>query len=224
MKLRKIISRINTSGVYTAIALVGIAFFTEMPTARSQGEEAVSPKDSVAPIPAAETPEVVEEVVERTSEDATGEEIESGKALFAGAKRFDGGGASCLTCHNVNNEALLGGGRLAKDLTNVYDRLGSAGITGMLSSPPFPAMAEAYAGKDLTEQEIFELTAFLAKATVMGDGEKSGKGNAYFYVGGTVGFIVLMVIISLLWFDRKKQSVKRGIFDRQIRATSSVKY
>ena len=49
------------------------------------------------------------------------EEIEVGKLLFTGEKRFLNGGASCISCHNVtNNDINVPGGLLAKDLTNVY--------------------------------------------------------------------------------------------------------
>jgi len=94
---------------------------------------------------------VVEEVVEEAPADpaldpanASDEDVLAGLQLFSGEKRFENGGPSCLTCHNVQYDELVAGGLLAKDLTHVYERMGGAGINGILSSPPFPAMASSY--------------------------------------------------------------------------------
>jgi len=50
---------------------------------------------------------------------------------------------------------------MAKELTTSYSRLGDAGINSILKDPPFPVMHEAYANRELTNQEIVLLIDFL---------------------------------------------------------------
>ncbi|MBK7816146.1 MAG: c-type cytochrome [Sphingobacteriaceae bacterium] len=61
-----------------------------------------------------------------------------GRAYFEGSMAFSKGGASCISCHNVNYDGVIAGGVLAKDLTDSHTRLGvEAGLNGMLSSLHF---------------------------------------------------------------------------------------
>lgn len=140
---------------------------------------------------------------------------ELGRAYFEGSKRFSKGGPACITCHNVNHKSSIPGGVLAKDLTDVYERMGE-GITGWLSAPPFPAMATAYTNHELTEKERKSLTAFFKESS-----ENKGEPESaitYFLIGGAVGLLTILILINILWYKRKKQMVKREIFARQAKA------
>ena len=53
--------------------------------------------------------------------------IRQGQELFLGVTRFSAGGPSCNACHNVINDAVIGGGTLAMDLTESFGRLGAEG-------------------------------------------------------------------------------------------------
>lgn len=141
--------------------------------------------------------------------------IAAGKAYFEGSKAFTNGGASCISCHNANYKDMMAGGVLAKDVTNAYSRLGGdAGLTGILSSPPFPAMTSAFKNNPLTEDEIKAITAFLKDA----DSQKAAEASNPLATGGIVAFIVIFGIILVLWNKRKKHSVKKDIFERQLKA------
>lgn len=151
---------------------------------------------------------------DRTSTDG---EITSGQMLFTGSQSLTNGGPSCITCHNVTNNDLISGGLLAKDLTNVYSRMGDAGLSGILGSPPFPAMASAYRNNKLTEDEITQLTVFFEYADGVSHDQKKKTGNEIFYAYGPIGLLIWLVVVYFIWFNRKKESVKKDVYDRQIK-------
>ncbi len=140
-----------------------------------------------------------------------------GIKLFTGRKRFKNGGPSCVTCHHVKNDKILvGGGRYAKDLTRAHDRLGEAGIRGMLKNPGFPEMKEAYDDDTLTQKEIAHLTAFLKKA----DEERLSQAGmdmsgGFLIWGGIIGILIAFGIIALVWSKRRRNPVEHKIFKRQ---------
>ncbi|MBW6482370.1 MAG: cytochrome c [Vicingaceae bacterium] len=153
---------------------------------------------------------------------ASQEDILAGIMLFSGEHRLENGGPSCITCHNVQHGDLIAGGLLAKDLTKVYERLGAAGINGMLSAPPFPAMAASYKDSPLTEKEIFQLSAFFNDAAVntVYQPQRTYNDNLLLY-GGGVAFIIIASIILLMFIERKRKCVKEDIYKRQIKAACS---
>ena len=161
--------------------------------------------------------ETTEETVEETVYSEA--DILRGKDLFDGTLRFVNSGPSCISCHHVSNNDVIAGGLLAKDLTTVYDRVGEAGIGGILSSPPFPAMASSYRNNPLTEDEVLALSAFFSKSNSDSKLNPVNKtGYSILLVGGIVGFLVLLTLIYFNWNYRKKLSVKHEIFKRQIRS------
>lgn len=149
------------------------------------------------------------------------EDVELGKQLFTGNKHFVNGGPLCITCHNVTNNDLIPGGLLAKDLTNVYVRLGDAGISGILNAPPFPAMTLAYGNNQLTVDEVRQLTAFFKYADQVSKTQTVNSGFTLLAGGGVVGLILILIIISILWSNRKKESTKKNIFSRQLKGNDS---
>lgn len=157
-------------------------------------------------------------VVSNASDNATAKDIERGKNIFVGSQALVNGGPSCISCHNVNYIGVIPGGLLAKDLTTVYSRLGGdAGLQGMLGAPPFPAMTQAYKDKPITEQEIAAITAFLNKIDKDKPNQQVSTMNPLLY-GGLVGMCVLLLLIVLIWHKRKKQTVKKEIYDRQLKS------
>lgn len=148
---------------------------------------------------------------------ATAELIAKGKAYYEGSNAFKNGGASCISCHNVNYAGLMQGGLLAKDLTNSFGRLGgSAGISGILTAPPFPAMTSAFKNNPLTPEEIDALSAFLQDADK--PNTKAAAGADILFVGGFAAFVGIFGLIIVIWNKRKKNHVKKDIYDRQISA------
>lgn len=157
-------------------------------------------------------------VVPDASNNATPEEIELGKNLFIGSTPFVNGGAACISCHNVNYSGIIPGGLLAKDLTTAYSRLGGdVGLQGILGAPPFPAMTQAYKNKTITEQEIAAIAAFLNKVDKDKTNQVADSTN-YLLFGGSIGLTGLLILIFILWNERKKNTVKKDIYNRQLKS------
>lgn len=177
-----------------------------------------SPAETVAAADSGAAAPPPAEVAARSTESATAEEIALGKQLFEGSTRFVNGGASCVSCHNVNYDGVVKGGVLAKDLTNCYARLGGdAGIMGILGAPPFPAMTAAFRDNPMTEQEIFALTAFLSRADKDQAYQHPNNSNPLL-LGGSIGFVLIVAMIFFVWNIRKKETVKKAIYNRQIKS------
>lgn len=182
-------------------------------------------ESSPATTASVEETEPVEEIVADPTLDpanASANDITAGLHLFEGSKRLENGGVSCITCHNVNHRDLIAGGLLAKDLTKVYERLSGAGLNGILSAPPFPAMASSYQNHPLTEKEIFQLSAFFNDAAVNNVYQPQRVYNDHLLIyGGGIAFLVIASIILLVYIERKRKCVKENIYKRQIKAATS---
>ncbi len=139
-----------------------------------------------------------------------------GKALFEGSRKFRNGGASCISCHHVNADESVQGGLLAKDLTQSFSRIGGlAGIKGIIDFPPYPAMKDAYAKAPITEEESVQLQVFLMRAEK--DSAIPKNAVSGFMLEGIIGTLVLLILITLVWYKRKRRSVNYHIIQRQLR-------
>lgn len=150
--------------------------------------------------------------------EATPGDVEQGRNLFQGTRRMSHGGPACNSCHNVHYSQVMAGGALAKDLTDAYSRLGEAGIKALLGSPPFPAMKQAYSGRPLTDEEIFALTAFLARVDQQKTAQPPKNYAFTLFAYGLGGALVLLVVFGGLWTRNKQSSVNEKIYQRQIRS------
>lgn len=152
----------------------------------------------------------------RSVTEATEQEIRTGRMLFAGQVRLREGGPACISCHHVKNDKLIGGGLLAKDLTDAFSRMNETGIKAILTSPPFPAMREAYQNAPIADEEAYNLIAFLKQADEDQYGQHPRNYKQYFLVAGGISFLALLGIYSVIWSNRKRRSVNQRIYDRQV--------
>lgn len=164
---------------------------------------------------------VVVEEIGRSVDEATEEEINLGRDLYTGKTRLSSGGASCISCHNVTNDKIIGGGLLAKDLTSVYTRMNEAGIKAIVSNPPFPVMKEAYSGGVVTDDEAYLITAFLKDADQEQYGQHPRNYQHRFLATGIGGLFGLLMIFSFIWWRRRQRAVGHDIFKRQLPSESS---
>lgn len=164
--------------------------------------------------------ETTQKPEKRTEENrpVTAEDIKDGLAMFEGRQRLENKGPSCISCHTVKNDRLIGGGKLAKDLTTAYTRLGDAGIAPVLQNPPFPVMKAAYKAHSLTEDEVFKLKAFLRHADDEHLYQHPKNYDKKFLYAGLGGLLFILLCIPFIWFKRKGGSVNDKIYKRQIKS------
>lgn len=151
---------------------------------------------------------------------ASAELIQQGQSLFLGTKRLSAGGPACNSCHNVLNDAVPGGGSLAKDMTQTFTRIGADGILEKLpledEESPFPAMQRAYQGRQLITAEATALVAFLQHADAQATTQQPNNMGTKMLLAGGGGVAFLLVLFSLIGSGRKRRSVNSELFDRQI--------
>ncbi|MEO8519858.1 MAG: cytochrome c [Acidobacteriota bacterium] len=148
---------------------------------------------------------------------ATPEDIHLGQDLFQGHVRLSNGGPACNSCHDVRNDAVIGGGILAVELTAVFGRVGASGIHAILGSPPFPVMQAAYRLHPLIDDEIFALVSFLKDADQHQAFQHPRDYGLRLFYTGLIGFAVLMALFALFGRRRRKHPVFGDVFERQIR-------
>ncbi len=160
-----------------------------------------------------------EAAVQPAVAEATEEQIVLGQELFQGTKRFANSGPTCNSCHDVTNDAVIGGGVLARELTTVFSRLGGPGVRAVIGSPPFPVMQRAYQGRPLTDDEVVALVAFLERADAEQAFHQPRDYGIKLFTAGVVGAAILLGLYTLVWSGRLKGSVNQSIYDRQIKST-----
>lgn len=170
--------------------------------------------DVASTAPAQEEPATA--VVEEPPSEAA---IASGRDLFQGSVRLTNGGASCNACHDVVNDAVIGGGSLSVDLTTAYTRLTGAGIRAMLTTPAFPVMQAAYDGRSLNPDEVEVLAAFLWDVDQQSESHTARRYGFRLLVSGSTGTAALFGFFAFVWRGRKRESVNQSIFERQDHAT-----
>lgn len=94
------------------------------------------------------------------AEELAAADAEDGRRLFFGEAHLEAGGVGCYACHVVGDR----GGNLAKDLTDVWGRMGPSSVLSTIDRPSFPAMKAAYAEHPLTRQETADLAVYLEQA------------------------------------------------------------
>lgn len=145
---------------------------------------------------------------------ASEDDIRFGRELFEGPARFTNGGPTCNSCHDVMHGGVIAGGTLARNLTDVFTRIGEPGVRAIIENPPFPVMQQAYEERPLSESEVAGLLAFLSQS----EGPmpmRRVRGFGVMLLGGVGGSLLMFGLFSLIWRGRRKGSVYHEIFGRQ---------
>jgi len=155
-------------------------------------------------------------------EPAAMEDVLMGQNLFQGTTRFENNGPTCNSCHDVKNDAVIGGGILAAELTNVFSKIGGSGVGAILGQAPFPVMQAAYRDAVLTKDEISYLVAFLQDADEKHLLQQPRDYGVGLFISGAVGAGIIYLFFAFLWRGRKRGSVYQGIYDRQIKSRIDI--
>ncbi|MBI2379691.1 MAG: cytochrome c [Gammaproteobacteria bacterium] len=138
-----------------------------------------------------------------------------GLDLFEGRRRLAHGGPPCNACHHVRNDAVIGGGVLARDLTAVFSRVGGEGVHAILKSSPFPVMQAAYQERPLAAAEAEALIAFLKEADARQAFQQPGDYGWRLFGAGLGGALGLLGLIAFAGRRRKRGTVNRDVYERQ---------
>jgi hypothetical protein len=148
----------------------------------------------------------------------TEEDILRGQELFQGNIRLSGRGPACNSCHHVKNDAVIGGGILAKELTSVFSTMGEPGVRAILGKPPFAVMEQAYRDRPLSEDEVHALVAFLQRADEQQSFQQPRDYGIRLAGTGAVGTVLLLGAYAFIFRGRKRASVNQAIYDRQVKS------
>lgn len=141
--------------------------------------------------------------------------IRAGELLFTGKVLLANQGASCIACHKVKDDRVFTSGTLAKDLTETFNIMGSAGIAAFLGNPPFPVMNAAFQKHPLTREEIINLTAYLKSVSENSIYQHPRDYSSRFVYAGIFFFLMILTSIQILYIKRKRLAVNHEIFRRQ---------
>jgi hypothetical protein len=103
---------------------------------------------------------------------------------------------------------------LAKDLSESFDVMGSAGMAAVIKNPPFPVMQVAYINHALTEEEVINLTAYLKSVSKERIYQRPSDFSMIFAIFGLIAFSMILISTVILYFKRKKFPVNREIIER----------
>lgn len=138
----------------------------------------------------------------------TSADIEAGQNLYLGLKGLANGGPACISCHSVGSSGPLGGGTLAMDLTTYYSQQPSeAAVDAILMKLQRAVMGPVFEGKQLTEEEAYQIKAFLFDADKVG--RVASDPQKKFLFLGLGGTAVVLGMMDFTWRRRRKSSVRR---------------
>ena len=143
---------------------------------------------------------------------ATAADVKNGRRYFTGEIPFKNGAAPCASCHTARGaHGPAAGGLVAKDLTNVFGRLGDEGLDKALASPAFPLMNKVFADHPLDPREVFALRAFLSRTNAAAvPPEEKVVSVPLLSVLGTFG---VLIALNAAW-GRRLKGVRRPMTAR----------
>jgi mono/diheme cytochrome c family protein len=113
----------------------------------------------------------------RSAASATPDDVERGRKLFAGTTRLASGGAACVSCHGVRDAAARAGGSFGGDLSRAYSRFQDTALSTFLQHPCFPRVPGIDTDRQLTDDEVFAVKAFLRHVDSSLTAAQSAKGG-----------------------------------------------
>jgi mono/diheme cytochrome c family protein len=135
---------------------------------------------------------------------STDDDVSRGRDFFIGKTRLANGGPACAGCHGAGLLPVLGGGTLGPDLTSAYSTYTDSGLSKVLTRISFPTMAELYASRPLTEEEVFAIKAFLFQTDKHGP-VTAGYEKKFLFLG-ILGLLAGLGVIDLSWRNRRRKT------------------
>ncbi len=129
-------------------------------------------------------------------------DVERGRTIFTGQTPLANGGAACISCHAISGLGGLGGGRLAPDLTKVYERLQARkGLVAWLSAPATPMMQATFKDHSFEAEEILALVAYFEERASTEE-ETHSSGTLLFLLLAFAGTVAGLFLMGQVWRGR----------------------
>lgn len=132
----------------------------------------------------------------------TSVDVANGRKIILGERHLANGGPACISCHSVDDIPMLGGGRLAPDLTKVYERMrGRKNLASWLQAPATPTMRPLFVNTSLTNDEIMSIVAYL-ETTARQPQQASDTATLSFFFLGLGGSVLGFIGADTIWRKR----------------------
>ena len=124
-----------------------------------------------------------------------------GSALFKGYTHFANGAPPCISCHNITNQSILGGGTLSLDLTKAFVKLGPEGIKAILTNPPFPVMNKALLLHPLKEDEKHAIISMLKSVSEQNYSNQAANSGGFIFIFLSAVCALLFLVHIYILYD-----------------------
>lgn len=135
------------------------------------------------------------------------DEIVRGERLFSGVIPFEKGiTLNCVSCHAIVATDTLNFNPSAVDLAQAWQEPNGTNLYQILREPTSTKMAEVHKGLQLSDKEIYDISAFLSK--VGKDGmtwEKTFPARLLLFL--FLGLLMAWALADLIWFRKVKYRV-----------------
>lgn len=144
-------------------------------------------------------------------------DVAGGRSLFIGKARLSGGGAACISCHNLKGIGALGGGTLGPDLTAVNIKYRDPELISILQNPNFPTMKSVFATHPPTDEEIVQLFALFQNSKMMNPTAPVQTAAATVVEPKFLVLGVFAVVLALFGSNRIWKNRLRGVREEIVR-------
>ena len=135
------------------------------------------------------------------------DEIVRGERLFSGVLPFEKGTTlNCVSCHAVIATDSLNFNPSAYDLAKAWQEPNGTNLYQVLREPTSAKMAEVYKGLQLSDKEIYDISAYLSVIGKTGmQWEKIFPARLLLFL--FLGLLMALALADLIWFKKVKYRV-----------------
>lgn len=135
------------------------------------------------------------------------EDILRGERLFSGVIPFEKGTTiSCVSCHAVIATDTLNFNPSAAELAKAWQEPNGTNLYQVLNEPTSAKMAESHKGLQLSDKEIYDISAYLSDVGKKGiEWEKIFPGRMLLFL--FLGLLMALALADLIWFKKVKHRI-----------------
>lgn len=135
------------------------------------------------------------------------DDVVRGERLFSGVIPFEKGTTlNCVSCHAVIATDSLNFNPSALDLAKAWQEPNGTNLYQVLREPASTKMAEVHKGLQLSDKEIYDISAYLSKVSKEGMiWEKIFPGRLLLFL--FLGLLMTLALVDLIWFKKVKYKI-----------------